>query len=172
MLKTFTLICICIFCFKYSFATVLLPKKLTDTSINPTNKISLTKEYFLDKYGSDDSSRALIKFYFSKRSKSKKLILIPSSISTALAALFAVAAISENNGNSQSTPTVHKIDTPGTTGPLIFFLCTALLFTIIGSRILNKYSPKMLLISLENYRRGKHIRRWISASASFKKFLY
>ena len=139
--------------------------KFYDTTVAPN------KEEFLHEYGRDDSSRALIQFYFAKRNKGKKMLVIPASISLGLETLIAVAAISASNSKSPSTSNQPNRDAPPIGFFMFFILCPIVPFLIMGGRMLYKYSPKKLLAQLDNYYAGKAIPKWISKSRLFKKFL-
>jgi hypothetical protein len=67
-------------------ATVVIPKD----SI-PTNKPwKISQQQFLDQYGKDDTSRAIINYYFMLHNKSRKNLFVNTLIAAAGIALFTV----------------------------------------------------------------------------------
>lgn len=56
----------------------------------------ISKKEFLDHYGHDDSTRALIRYFFKDRSKSKKSLIIFGSITP----IATIAALNEGPGNA------------------------------------------------------------------------
>jgi hypothetical protein len=172
MLKLLTTSTLLIFTLHFSFASIALNKIFRDTTITPNKEYAINKEEFLNIYGRDDSSRALIGFYFAKRNKGKKMIVIPTAISGGIAALAIIGAIAYSNSSSNTTTNVHKTDVaPPFPLLLLVILCPIIPFAIMGIRLRTKYSPKKLLFQLNNYDAGKPIPRWIAKSRFFKTHL-
>jgi hypothetical protein len=171
MLKLATTSALLIFALHFSFASVSPNKIFHDTTITPEKEYALNKEEFLNVYGKDDSSRALIEFYFAKRNKGKKMIVFPTAISGSAAALAIIGTIAYSNNSSHATTNVHKIDVAPPLSLLLFsILCPIVPFFVMGIRLRAKYSSEKLLFQLNNYNAGKPIPRWIAKSRIFKKF--
>jgi hypothetical protein len=173
MLKLLTTLTLLIFAFNFLSASTASNKIFRDTTINPKKENELNKDEFLNAYGRDDSSRVLIEFFFAKRYKGKKMIVIPTAISGSIATLAIISAIAYTNSRSGTTTNINKIDEAPPFPLLLFFiLCPIIPFAIIGLRLRAKYSPERLLLQLNNYNAGKPIPRWIAKSRFFKKSFY
>jgi hypothetical protein len=75
--------------------TALISSNGASASIRPENNVrpkpwKITEQQFLDQYGKDDSSRALIHYYFEKRNLYKKRTIVFAGISGISGILFEV----------------------------------------------------------------------------------
>jgi hypothetical protein len=152
------------FCISASGASGL-PRSalLKDTSIINKNLYKLNEGQFMDRYGTDDSSRALIHFFFSKRTKSFQYILIPLAIDAIAGILIGIFGPLVMAG-------------AGYIGYLLILIITGLVgvtitLSILGGATLIKYSRKKLFRLLTIYHAGGSIRKHISGTAYFKKLL-
>jgi len=101
--------------FNLSFATGFTPVNVGDTLEQPVKEHKLTREQFLEKYGRDDSSRAFINFYFTKRKKSEKMILI--SLATLIVLSIFAAVVFSNYSDRYP----DRVDDYGAVSLIIFF---------------------------------------------------
>ncbi len=72
---------------------------LADTSINKSN-YKHSRQYFLENYGKDDSTKALVNYFFAKREKALIETVIPAVAGGVAAALVARLSYSANNPTS------------------------------------------------------------------------
>ena len=165
--RCFIFFCFCSLAGHLSFAAGYKSFFAKDTS-DPLIKEYKTDEMtFLKKYGRDDSSSALIYFYFAKRSKTKSMVLLALSTSAAVGLFSAVVLASYPNANN-----------PDDFADAFAFLWLALsiyavaTFTIIGIVRLIKYSRKKLLHHLKNYFDGVPIPPNIARSRAFQKLVF
>jgi len=123
----------------------------------------LSEQQFLDKYGRDDSSRALIRYFFERRKASGKTFLI-SAISTAgFGLLFGLVVMdSRNNSGLQGLATGLLLLGGGVAAGL-----TAL----FSGAVWLKSSRRHLFKLICNYNAGKKIPKSITWRPLFKKFL-
>jgi hypothetical protein len=150
---------------KFSFASAISPMPLTDTTVKKEYKRN--RNEFLDRYGHDDSSRALINFYFHRRG----LVIgnlsagIPFTLLSGIA-LFPATAAENSNGNGLGTALLF---------PILF---TGVMLILVGSYLWIRYSHttlysrKRLLILLDDYFNGKSIPWVISKNKVFKAILW
>ena len=132
----------------------------------PPKAHRLTKQKFLYHYGTNDTARALIHYYFQHR----KL--------TGVAALLAGVAASATGyafHRSNTTPrTPNAPDVGGGFYGAIFLallgLAAALVFFITGAGYL-RFSRRSLLKQLQEFKRTKHVPEALLRNAAFQKFL-
>jgi hypothetical protein len=149
--------------FQFSNASALMRILKADTI--PSGKIAykLSQKDFLENYGKDDSSRALINFYFTKRNRAITLTWIGGGGSV-------IADIALNSFlNSSSISTLGDL----IVGYLLLNLAATAAFTLLVIGIVRwlVLSRRKLLSILRNYNLSKGIPRNILKSRGFKKKL-
>jgi hypothetical protein len=136
---------------------------LTDTIPSGKMAYKFNRIDFLENYGKDDTSRALINFFFTKRNRAITLTLIGGGGSV-------IADIAFNSFlNSVSLATLGDL----ILGYILLNLAVDVAFTLLVIGIIRwlVYSRRKLLSILKNYSNGKGIPRNILKSRSFKKQL-
>ena len=114
----------------------------------PAKRHKISHQQFLDKYGQDDTARAVIDYFFHEHKKATRGIIPYTLITAGGITLYATAIAGGNAG------TVIII---GTIIILITVICATFL---LGSLVdLVKFSRKRLLKILDNYFSGNGIRR-------------
>ncbi len=83
-------------CAQHAFS-MSLPIK--DTAINP-QAYKLTQQQFIDRYGANDTARALIQYYFKQNKTAKRDILIWTPIGLASSLLFDRAVTNGASGDA------------------------------------------------------------------------
>ena len=124
-------------------------------SIPPGKPWKISKQQFLDQYGKDDKSKAIISFYFGKYTGPRKglYVFIPLTVIVTSVALAAV---------------------PGAGFPILPAITVGIdVITISLLDIVGNYSRKELLKSLNKYFSGKGIsremKRWIRYENKMKQ---
>lgn len=156
-----------LFIIRTSFASQFAQPVLSDTT-SPEKEYKISRDEFLEKYGRDDSSRALINYYFSKRIAAKILFF-----STSWQVPIWPFPLASNIRVTQSKSSNLSTGLGGLIGSIIFL---SLLLASVGlaSRGLGqwvKYSRKRLLQQLNNYSNRQPIPKGISKSHLFKRCL-
>jgi hypothetical protein len=149
--------------FYFSNASSFAWVKGTDTIPSGKNAYRLGRKEFLENYGKDDSSRALINFYFTKRNRAITLTTIGGLESVVADILF------------------NSVFTAGFAGTLSDLIVAYIGWTIVdtaGGVILVigiiswlVFSRRKLLTILKNYFAGKSIPARIAKSRQFRKNL-
>ena len=156
-----------IFFTKVSLASIGDGAYVHDTSIIISkNNYRLSEAEFLKKYGRDDSSRALIQYYFYKRGKEKKILFVP--LATAASAATTIGIVSIFTSLSLSVSSLI--------GFFAVFLLTVaslaiLSLCITGTMMLIFNGRKKLLVRLNNYYSGGHIPVHLARSKIFHQLL-
>jgi hypothetical protein len=151
----------------YSAATGFAHSTLPDTIIDRP-AYALTQHEFLERYGRDDSSKALINFFFRKRSPVAGLIGsgVPVTILSSIGLAVAVHGV-----KTESNSLGEQIDY----GILALFTGVALgggvALLSLGTATGIKYSRKRLLLLLNNYFTGSPIPRHVAKSTMFRAFV-
>jgi len=122
----------------------------TTRSIDPSRYL-LNKKQFMDKYGIDDTSRALINFYFSKRNTAGSFLSIYTIFFTGQLYVIAIAATFPGEGLISTGVVILCI------GYTLLVFVPATVFLIEGLQGLGKYSKKKLYIEVMNYLKGNGI---------------
>jgi hypothetical protein len=150
-----------LFIFNISQASRFSPLILSDTT-KPNEYVSLNRKEFLAKYGKDDSSRALINYFFHKRTNGKVGIFTNATFFS----FFAVGSIAAASDHSQSGDISSFIG-------FIFYSFLAMTATVLvfAIALLRKHSRKKLLDELENYKAGGPFPRSIARTHLYKKLL-
>jgi hypothetical protein len=163
----FLLLTAFLFFIKTSFASHLAQPVLSDTT-KPEKEYKLNRDQFLEKYGKDDSSRALINYYFSRRTSAKILFFI-----NVWQIPFWPFPFSYNLKTAESNSSTIG-QSLGAFIISLIFLC--LLFASFGLATAGsaewlKHSRKRLLKQLNNYFNGRPMPRAIIRSRLFRRFL-
>ena len=131
----------------------------SNRSLKKPFKISKTE--FLNNYGKDDTSRALIALFFSKRSIGLKLLFVPLALDMAGGIALGIYLA----GN----PFVNT----GVAYGWVFLFSLLIAGTIVCSSIggikLHRYSRKNLYLLLNNYFAGQSVPYYIKKNSFFKK---
>ncbi len=136
-----------------SLATTVI---FQDTSL-PQKPHQLSQQQFLDKYGHDDTSRAMILLFFKTNKSAKKLVFLSAAVG--ILSYLAADAI------FKSTDNVGGIEFLGI---LIVVATLAIPFNIF---YWIRYSRQNLLKHLERHKAGNRIPKWIRRDELFQKFL-
>lgn len=157
------------FVFSFLLLLFILPKnsfgatgdQTGDTSYNKSHKLS--QQEFLDKYGRDDSSRALIKYYFQKRNAAKWVLFYGAGTGAVSAIAYALTWAGAGSATGLGAIFVIIIVLSG--------LFTGAIFALTGLLFLLTYSRKKLFRLLKNYHRGNGIPKKIRTAKAFKNLL-
>jgi len=153
-----------------SFATDIISDNARDPIGTGVKDYKLNREQFLESYGRDDSSRALIDYYFHKRNNAKKLAIagfILGIVSLVIAGL--VISSSPSNGPSNGV-----VDDSGEVAVVLLLVQTfygSIALIVTGVAIWIIYSRKKLLKLLEKYFLGKSIPPHIARNHLFNQWL-
>lgn len=149
------------FCFKMlmGFGFSVIP--FTDSTTG--KKHQLTREAFLNRYGTDDSSRALIHYFFDKRQVAQKKAITRAGIAAGAGILFALLVMS----NIFQGNLLLIIAAIGLGSAFWVFL----LFGIFSGIVLYSFSRKRLLRLLQAYQQGKPLPKKITRQLPFKMHL-
>jgi hypothetical protein len=147
--------------FQSGASTISIPIHYSDTTDPLFMPYHLNRIEFLNKYGKDDTSRALISFYFHKRSLGRKLIFFPFILDLVALAGFWL----------YFTYVTAPADGWAFTFFSIGFIASMAIFSIIGGIVLLTHSRKKLLQLLNEYNRGRSIPDAIRSNSYFKKQL-
>jgi hypothetical protein len=120
----------------------------------------LSEQEFLSKYGNDDTSRALIRYYFQRKKVSAKTGLIAGGTAGGLGIL---AFIYSQNDNG--------LDNLGTAILLGIGIVTFAFIGVLSAAIYLKTSKKSLYKLIRGYHAGRKIPKKITWRPLFKKFL-
>src|SRR5665213_4180832 len=123
----------------------------------PNANHQLSENEFLTRYGKDDSSRALIHFYFSKRKGAKKLMFIPGAIGISVAVPL-VAAYNQGSDSPSGIADVLLIEL------ISLAAMTGIIFSLTGGSRLIIFTRKLLLDRLLRYEKDGFIPMHISRS--------
>jgi hypothetical protein len=136
-------------------SSILLITSVTDTSIRG-KPYKINEQQFMEKYGTDDSSRALIRYFFHHRSVGLRFLFIPPGAGLIISAVVILSRVCLN-------------------WLLFLYLCVAaeavFVLMIIGGVYLLRYTRKKLLRLLLQYHSGGSIRRRIAQNHYFIKQL-
>ena len=123
----------------------------------------LSQQQFLDQYGTDDSSRALIKYYFQRRNAAKWILYYGAG--TGAVSAIAYALIWAGAGSATGLGAIFAIII------VLSGLFTGAIFALTGLLFLLTYSRKKLFRLLKNYHRGNGIPKKIRNAKAFKNLL-
>lgn len=123
-------------------------------------KHQLSREAFLNRFGTDDSSRALIHYFFDKRKVAQKKALARAGIAAGAGILFALLIMS----NIFKGNLLLIFAAIGLGSAFWVFL----LFGIFSGIMLYSYSRKRLLRLLQAYQQGKPLPKKITRQLQFK----
>jgi hypothetical protein len=162
--------CIFLCTIKFSFAASTNSISPGDSIIKKAYKIN--REEFLEKYGCDDSSRALINFYFKKRNHQKGNFL--AGAGALLIAGIAFGSVNNLMNDDKNYNYDNGLPNAQTTFLAIAIIVMAFMglpLIISGGTLWIIYSRKKLLKLLDRYNNGKSIPRGISRNKMFRGFL-
>lgn len=122
----------------------------------------ITEQQFLDQYGKDDSSRALIRYYFERKRKTRKSTSNLAIITGGFAIISGGVFISTRNSASDNLAV-----------PFVAFLATSIsaLLTLLFGVALISMNRRYLFKLLQKYHSGKGIPRKITEWPLFEKLL-
>jgi len=156
-----------LFCSQYSMAASMPALMPTDTSIHPQAN-AITQEAFLAKYGRDDSSKALINFFFQKMKKSEGMVTGGLLLGAAGTAGYLVGA---HKANDQSNSFSDELGYVVLALLGAFALGGGIALASVGTGLLSRYSKKRLLKLLESYFAGTPIPRGIARNIMFRSYV-
>jgi hypothetical protein len=161
------LIAAILFSGSYSFASTPAGFVSADTAINPRS-YALTQDQFLADYGRDDSSKALINFFFQKRSKGQTIFGAGAAV-TVLAGVGLGVAVNQTNKESDDLgnelASIFAVIIAG------IALGAGIALAAVGTALWGRYSRKRLLALLDNYSAGKSIPGSITRNIMFRSFV-
>ena len=138
-----------------------------DTSIDrPT--YALSQDQFLAKYGRDDSSKALINFFFKRRSPGAGMIA-GGLVLTAGGTVGLIAAV--NGVNDQSNDLGQQLNDLWLSILAGIALGAGIALAAVGISLGSRYSKQRLLRLLDNYFAGIPIPRNIAKNIMFRGFV-
>ena len=153
-------------CPGYSIAASVPAVMLIDTNIN--RDYALTQDEFLAKYGRDDSSRALINFFFKRRSPQAGMIG-GGLVLTAGGTIGLVAAV--NGVNNRSNDFGEQLNDLWLAVLAGIAMGAGIALASVGIGLGSRYSKKRLLRLLDNYFASKQIPRNIAKNIMFRGFV-
>ncbi|HEY4154342.1 MAG TPA: hypothetical protein VGM24_02920 [Puia sp.] len=123
----------------------------------------LSKTEFLQQYGRNDSSRALIRFYFAKRYRARNLILLSGAIGIVSGAFIGALALSAGTDSYLWGIFLASLTT--------LVAEAVITLTLIGGTRLMVMSRKKLLLRLRQYEEEGYIPKNIRNSKFFQSAL-
>jgi len=139
-----------------------------DTSID-RSAYALSQDQFLEKYGRDDSSKALINYFFRKRTAGQGMAAGGGFISILAALGFAAATHVVNNSSG------YDLNEQVQNAVWAFFtgivLAGGITLISIGIVSWGRHSRKRLLLLLDNYFAGSPIPKGIAKKKVFRAFV-
>jgi len=129
---------------------------------------ALTRDEFLTKYGRDDSSKALINFFFERRSPQAGMIG-GGSVLTAGGTIGLVAAV--NGVNDRSNDLGQQLNDLWLAILAGIALGAGIALVSVGISLGSRYSKKRLLRLLDNYFAGSPMPRGIARNTMFRAFV-
>lgn len=152
--------------FTSSFAATFIG----NDSIPPKTR-QLSKQEFLDGYAWDDSSLALIHYYFEKKRKAKYTTIIGTAAGSGAAIGFDKIVMRPRSSN-ETFPNGRNNTGDMFTGFLFgFVIFVAAVAVPAGVFNLVRFSRKNLLKHLYNYKAMHSLPKWVTRSTSFRKHL-
>jgi len=148
-------------CFAITAACASSSLKANDSL--PATEYKLSKPEFIQRYGKDDSSKALIRFYFHKRERAQKMIFIPVIAGSVTAAFIAVAASNSSNNSGYEEFFFYEF--------MSLIVTAALVLTLTGVVRCLLFTRRKLLLRLRQYEAERYIPENITASKLFKMSL-
>lgn len=133
-------------------------------------RYNLSKKEFIAKYGIDDTSRALINFYFAKRNTGGSFLTTYSMFFLGEFALLYSALKTMDDGNFYSAAITVLL-----VGYTLLIFVPSHVFLMIGLTDLQDYSKKQLYIEVINYLKGnglpeKHLKKIIRNPMYWKNY--
>ncbi|RYY21124.1 MAG: hypothetical protein EOP41_08515 [Sphingobacteriaceae bacterium] len=133
-------------------SSVSFAQKSESVSINSDN-YQHPQQYFLDHYGTDDSTKALVNYYFKRRRG--------AAVETVVGLVFTSGIISGVSGSNASFFII--VFAP------VIFISTFLIIDGSVTRLI--YTRRKLLHLLADYQSGKHLPRKITRNRYYKREL-
>lgn len=144
-----------------SSSTVFAQKPTTgNNSIIDQNNFKHSQQYFLDNYGKDDSTRALINYFFRVR-KAAAVETIVGLVLGGSSAIYIGNALSPNSNFSLGASILAY--------PLIPFAAIFTLEVIEGSVIRAVFTKQKLLHLIADYQNGKHLPKKFTHKRRFRQ---
>lgn len=144
-------------------AVVFAQKKITnqDPLIDQTD-FKHDKQYFLDHYGKDDSTKALINTFF----RARKAAVVEMAVGLVLGGSSAIYI-----GNAFSQNSHYSLGASLLAFPLIPFAAILIIEAVDGSVIRLVFTKKKLLHLVADYQQGKHLPRRFTHQARYRREL-
>lgn len=132
-----------------------------DSAIQPRKPHKLNQQQFLDRYGTDDSSRALIRYYF-PRHQTNAVLAVYSGGAMVLAGALAAFVLLTTNFDLLTFLIVVALGAAAYVAALLFVITG--IFLLINSR-------RRLYKFIQNYHNGKGLPRRIGRKKTFLRLL-
>jgi len=154
-------LCCCMI--EFSFAANTPLRALEDSSIKKA-PYELSQNEFLQQYGRDDSSKALIDFFFHRRMPGITEFAVGMPL--LIAGGIGIGAVNHTANEGNGT-----WDTVGQGLIFALLLGAGIALSIVGICMWSRYPRKRLLRLLNNYFGGKPLPRGITKNRTFKSFV-
>ena len=152
----------------YLLASPVSLPPFADTIILQEKAYKMNKKSFLDLFGKDDSSKALIQFYYRQRLNGTRFLAIGIPVTIGSAFGFGAAMDKVNNDKIGSLDdTINNAFIAGVVGLL---LGLGVAFILVGAPFWMKYFRKRLYRQLQNYFVGHHISSRIAKNHMFRGY--
>lgn len=161
------LITVFLFLGNYSFASSIPCFVVADTVIDHA-PYALTQDEFIAQYGRDDSSKALINFFFQKRSRAQNTVG-GGAVVTVLAAVG--LGVSVHAANTKTNDIGNELASIFAVAIASIALGAGIAVVTVGAALWGRYSKKRLLILLKDYFAGKPMARGIAKNRMFRGFV-
>jgi hypothetical protein len=136
--------------------------KLYDTAGKNNKPWKKNENEFLSEYGKDDSSRALIRFFFDRRKLARRLILIPFAIDLTFASALGIYVLVRMGA---------YLSYPWAIASLFLIFASITLF-IVAAATGMRYSRKRLYYILLKYESGYPLStKWAKKNRFFKRYI-
>ena len=146
------------FCISFSGQCFASYFNNADSAINPISNHKKTKQYYLDYYGKDDSTRALIEYFFNKKHNSINSIIIWGI--TGIASTLLLLYLTNGGYNLGIIGFLLYVD-------LIAIFYGVAIGLLISLYKLCRFNRKRLFKLLNNYNNGKGLPKNIKRNKTF-----
>ena len=148
----------------FCFCTAIAARPAVDSLRQARKPHKLTQQQFLDRYGTDDSSRALINYYFLDR-KIAAGLTVKSALSLGLTGVLGGIVLSTSNGDGESWNAFFLLLI------LLAVAYAAALLLLVGTLLLLLQSRRRLFRLLQTYHNGNGLPRRITRKMAFLRWL-
>lgn len=159
MFKYLPCLLLCLLLMQQAFATTPVYK---DTAILP-KAARLSQQQFLDAYGTNDTSCALIQYYFKRNKKAKRDVLIRSIVGIGAGVAFDQIIMGGSGGDALGALAIGLL-----LGSVIY---VGAFVVLLGIFKWIHFSRQRLAVQLQRYRNGTPLPGFIIRNRIFQKFL-